>query len=257
MPEWNSELYLKFEAERTRAAADLLSHVRDLAPRTIVDLGCGPGNSALILQQRFPESSIVGVDRSNNMLIVARLRAPTAEFVLQDLEDWRPEGAPDLVFANAALHFAKDHRALIVRLVHDLAPGGVLAVQMPNNTHEASHALMRMISADGPWMDRLLPIAKTRTPIAPAEEYYRLLAPLCAEVEIWETTYIHPVSGPERIVEWFEGAELRPFLAPLTAAEREEFLARYRAELEVSYERQPDGRVLLRYPRLFFVARAK
>jgi trans-aconitate 2-methyltransferase len=257
LTEWNTELYLKFETERNRAAADLIAHIRDIEPRSIVDLGCGPGNSSLLLQRRFPEGAILGVDRSNNMLIVARLRAPTADFVLEDLETWRPASPPDLIYANAALHFAADHRALIERLMRDLAPGGVLAVQMPNNTHEASHALMRMISAEGPWADRLLPIAKTRIPIAPPDEYYRLLAPLSAEVEIWETTYIHPVEGPERIVEWFEGAELRPFLDPLTQDEREEFLARYRAELEFSYERQPNGQVLLRYPRLFFVARAK
>jgi trans-aconitate 2-methyltransferase len=255
--DWNSELYMKFEAERNRAASDLLAHVRDLSPKSIVDLGCGPGNSAQLLATRFPEASILGVDSSNNMLIVAQLRAPAARFMLDDLEHWRPSDAPDLIFANAALHFATDHYGLIERLVSYLAPGGVLAVQMPNNTHQASHALMRMISAEGPWVDRLLPVAKTRALIGPPEEYFRLLRPLCAHVEIWQTSYIHPVAGPEKIVEWFEGAELRPFLNPLTADERAEFLARYRAELEATYERQPTGEVLLHYPRLFFVATAK
>jgi trans-aconitate 2-methyltransferase len=255
--DWNSELYLKFEEERTRAARDLLSRVPDFEPKSVVDLGCGPGYSTLLLRSRFPEAAILGVDHSCNMLNVARLRVPSATFQQEDIARWRPQASPDFLFANAALHFVPDHYALIQRLVSMLAPGGVIAVQMPNSTHQASHALMRMISAEDPWADRLLPIAKTRPPIAPPEEYYRLLIPLCASVDIWETSYVHPVAGPDQIVEWFEGAELRPFLDPLTEEERAIFLSRYREELAASYARQPDGRLLLHYPRLFFVARAK
>ncbi len=255
--EWNSGLYLKFEEERTRAARDLLWRVPDFEPKTVVDLGCGPGNSTLLLRSRFPYAAMLGIDNSSNMLGVAQQRVPSATFIQADIAQWRPQEPPDLLFANAALHFVPNHYALIQRLMSMLAPGGFIAAQMPNSTHQASHALMRMISAEGPWADRLLPIAKTRPPIGPADEYYRLLTPLCASVDIWETSYVHPVAGPDQIVEWFEGAELRPFLDPLTEDERATFLTRYREELEASYDRQPDGRLLLHYPRLFFVARAK
>lgn len=252
--DWNSELYMKFENERTRAARDLLSQICGMTPSRIFDLGCGPGNSTQLLLRMFPQARVVGLDSSTNMLRVARARAPGAEFVRGDIESWRPNESVDLIFANAALHFAPDHYELIMRLMSFLPEGGCLAVQMPNNMHEVSHALMRMVAADSPWADRLVPIAKTRAIIGPPDEYYRLLRPLCAKLDIWQTTYIHPVDGPERIVEWFEGSELRPFLKPLSSAESEAFLARYRAELDKAYERQPDGMVLLRYPRLFFVA---
>ncbi len=254
MGDWNSELYMKFENERTRAAGDLLAQLWAMTPKTVFDLGCGPGNSTQLLSRVFPTAQVVGVDNSANMLRVARFRQPDAQFLEQDIELWRPDEPVDLIFANAALHFAPDHYGLIRRLVSYLSEGGRLAVQMPNNMHEVSHALMRMISADGPWADRLVPIAKTRAVIGPPDEYYRLLTPLCAKLDIWQTTYIHPVDGPERIVEWFEGSELRPFLKPLSESEREAFLTRYRAELAKAYERQPNGKVLLRYPRLFFVA---
>ena len=257
MQDWNAELYMKFEEERTRAARDLLSRVPDFGPKSIVDLGCGPGNSALLLRGRFPAAAILGIDKSSNMLEVARRRVPSATFINEDIAQWRPQAPPDFLFANATLHFVPDHYALIQRLVSMLAPGGIIAAQMPNSTHQASHALMRMISAEDPWADRLLPIAKTRPPIGPADEYYRLLTSLCASVDIWETSYVHPVAGPDQIVEWFEGAELRPFLDPLSEEERATFLSRYREELEASYDRQPDGRLLLHYPRLFFVARTK
>ena len=254
MGDWNSELYMKFERERTRAARDLLAQISDIKPKTVFDLGCGPGNSTELLVDAFPEARIVGVDDSPNMLAVAGKRVPRAQFLLEDIDAWTPDEPIDLIFANAVLHFAKNHYKLIQRLAGCLNEGGWLAVQMPNNMQEVSHALMRMISADGPWSDRLVPIAKTRAVIGPPEEYYRLLRPICRQLDIWQCTYIHPVDGPDRIVEWFEGAELRPFLKPLSPPERESFLARYREGLAESYGRQPDGEVLLRYPRLFFVA---
>jgi trans-aconitate 2-methyltransferase len=252
--DWDSVLYMKFENERTRAAGDLLAQVPDKTPRIIFDLGCGPGNSTELLRRRFPDASLIGVDTSMNMLQVARQRVSGAQFIKEDIEFWHPNQKVDLIFANAALHFVPDHYELMARLMSYLTEGGCLAVQMPNNMQEVSHALMRMVSADGPWADRLVPIAKTRAIIGPPEEYYSLLTPLCRHLDIWQTTYIHPVDGPERIVEWFEGAELHPFLKPLSSSEREAFLARYRAELAEAYAPQPNGKFLLRYPRLFFVA---
>jgi trans-aconitate 2-methyltransferase len=126
---------------------------------------------------------------------------------------------------------------------------------MPDNIHEISHALMRMVAADGPWADRLVPIAKTRTLVGPVESYYELLQGCCAQLDIWHTTYVHPLQSVNDIVRWFEGSALRPFLKALDSAERQAFLARYGAELAAAYPLQSDGRVLLRYPRLFIVLR--
>jgi len=254
MGDWSSALYLKFERERTRAARDLLLQLPAYDPPTIYDLGCGPGNSTELLAKTFPNARIVGVDSSEEMLIAARARVSNATFFAQRVEDWRPDGKAGLIFANAVLQFVPDHEALMPRLASYLVEGGWLAVQMPRNVHEVSHALMRMVAADGPWADRLVPIAKTRPVIGSAEDYYQLLAPSSAQFEIWQTAYVHPLDGPKGIVEWFEGSALRPFLDPLHPEEREAFLARYEEELAAVYPRQSNGKVLLQYPRLFFIA---
>lgn len=251
--DWNSELYLKFEDERTRAARDLLARVPLCETKLVFDLGCGPGNSTQLLTMNFPGAVVVGVDRSDNMLARARARVPAATFLKEDIEYWRPPEQADLIFANAALHFLPDHRRLMTDLLAALPPGGRLAVQMPNNTHELSHAAMRMVAADGPWASRLVPIAKSLTVIGAPDEYYNLLAPLCRAIDIWQTVYIHPLEGPQGVVEWFEGSGLRPFLDLLSPVESADFLARYRERLAQAYPRQPNGKVLLRYPRLFFV----
>lgn len=253
-PDWDPGLYSKFEHERTLAARDLLRRVPLGSARIVTDLGCGPGNSAELLVRRFAGAAITGLDTSEAMLAAARERVPAARFLKADIADWTPDEAPDLIFANAALHFLPDHHTLFPRLMAWLAPGGVLATQMPSTARESSHALMRMVAAEGPWSSRLLPIAKTRPVISEFEDYYRWLLPVASRIEIWMTTYVHAFDGAGGIADWFAGSALRPFLELLADDERCEFLARYREGLRDAYPAQPDGKVLLAYPRLFIVA---
>ena len=72
---------------------------------------------------------------------------------------------------------------------------------------------------------------------------------------MWETTYLHALAGEDAVAQWAMGTSLRPFLAPLPADLREEFLAAYRAALAPSYPRRPDGTTLLPFRRFFLVAR--
>jgi trans-aconitate 2-methyltransferase len=256
MRDWNSELYLKFERERAQAARDLLSRIPPLAPHKIVDLGCGPGNSAAILSLFYRCGDIVGVDVSPAMIKAARERLPAARFVQADLREWEPNSRVDLIFANAALHFAENHDKLLPKLLSFLNPGGVLAVQMPNVLQDPAHALMRMVAVDGPWTEKLAPIAKSRAAIGGIDDYYAWLAPHVRLIELWQTTYIHPLNGHGEVIDWFAGSALLPFLDKLDDGETEAFLAQYRRELEMAYLPQDDGKVLLHYPRLFFVAQA-
>ena len=250
---WDAALYLKFEEERTQPARDLLARIR-VPARRIIDLGCGPGTSTQLLAARFPEAEIVGIDNSDEMLAEARRRLPGVAFERRDISAWRPTFAPDLIFANTALQWLPNHHELLPRLMSFLAEDGRLAIQMPDNRQEPSHALMRMVAADGPWADRLVPVAKTRGLINIYSDYYRWLRPLSRTVEIWQTTYVHPLPGVGAVVDWFRGSALRPFLNPLDACERVEFIARYMRGLAESYPAEPDGRLLFLYPRLFVVA---
>jgi trans-aconitate 2-methyltransferase len=145
------------------------------------------------------------------------------------------------------------HDRLMPRLFDQVAPGGVLAVQMPRNHDFATHRLMRQVAAGGAWRDRLADARET-SPVRPPEFYYDLLAPRAAGFMIWETNYIQIMNGVEAIIAWLHGTGLRPFLARLTAVERPVFLDRYAALLAEEYKAQADGKILLPYPRLFFIA---
>ena len=252
MSDWSPSTYLKFEDERTRPARDLLAQVPLTAPKTIVDMGCGPGNSTELLAERYPQAHVTGLDNSPNMLAEARKRLPAATFAQADAHTWTPEPGTDLVFANAIYQWVPEHLTQLPRVLAALPPGGVLAVQMPDNLAEPSHVLMRHIAAEGPWAAQLRDAA--RLPLPPVRTYYDALRPVGARVDIWHTAYNHVLESPEAIVEWVQGTGLRPFVDPLTPEHREEFLARYLAHIAQAYPRTTDGKVLLRFPRLFIVA---
>lgn len=254
--EWSAQRYTTFEHERTRPVRDLLAAVPDpAAGAPAIDLGCGPGNSTEALLQRFPGAAVIGLDSSPDMIAAARERLPGVPFRLADIAAWDDPGPFGLVLANAVLQWLPDHAALLPRLLHRLGPGGSLAVQMPDNLDEPAHRLMRDVAADGPWAPLLADAAGRRTPMATAGEYYAMLRPHCSRVDVWRTTYHHPLAGgADAVVDWFRGSGLRPFLAPLDAAQAAAFLARYRAGIAQAYPAQGDGTVLLPFPRLFLVA---
>src|SRR4051812_35396134 len=148
---WNPTLYRRFEDERTRPAEDLLARVPLERATHVVDLGCGPGNSTQLLHERVAAARVTGTDTSAAMLQSARERLPLCQFELADVSSWQPQVAPDLIFANAVLHWVPAHEQLFPRLFSLLSPGGVLAVQMPDNLDEPSHRSMREVASVGPW----------------------------------------------------------------------------------------------------------
>jgi trans-aconitate 2-methyltransferase len=250
---WSAAQYLKFEDERTRPALDLLSHVPDLAVATAVDIGCGPGNSTELLAARFPSARVVGIDTSADMLAAARKRLPSLTFAEADVATWMPEAPVDLMFANAVFQWVPDHLAVLARLIGGLAPGGVLAMQVPDNLNEPSHVLMREVAVSAPFASRFAtPVA--RDPIPPVGAYYDRLKPLVARLDVWRTTYHHVLAGPAEIVEWVKGTGLRPYLERLDADERPAYLAAYQSAIASAYPAQFDGRVIFPFPRLFVVA---
>nr|WP_294504352.1 trans-aconitate 2-methyltransferase [uncultured Rhodopila sp.] len=252
---WSARQYSSFEAERTRPVRDLLSAVPLSEIERAVDLGCGPGNSTEVLAALYPGAIVSGVDSSPDMIEAARKRMPGVRFELADLSTWDEAGPFGVILANAVLQWVPGHETLMPRLVARLAPGGSLAVQMPDNLDEPAHRLMRDVAASGPWAEKLSRAAGARTARAGAEYYYALLKPHAARVDVWQTTYYHVLAGgPDAVVEWFKGTGLRPFLSPLDTDEAAAYLAEYRAGIALAYPPLPDGSVLLPFPRLFIVA---
>ena len=254
MLDWNPALYRRYEDERTRPAQELLARVPLDRAANVADLGCRPGNSTELLALRFPSARVVGIDNSEAMLASARQRLPQAQFSHGDIADWAPDVAPDLIYANAALQWVPGHERLIPRLFALLAPGGVLAIQMPDNRHEPTHRLVREVAAEAPWAQAIGDADRLRTDLLPIGGYYDLLVPHAARVDVWHTVYQHPMASAAAIVEWVRATGLKPFVNRLPAAQHAGYLAEYERRVDAAYPPHADGRRLLAFPRMFIVA---
>ncbi len=229
-PTWDAAQYLHFAEERTRPCRELAARVAVTAPRHVIDLGRGPGNSTQVLAGRWPEADLAGLDSSPEMIDAARRSAPERRWVVKDIHDWIATNTAlfDVIFSNAALQWVPDHSTIFPRLMGHVAPGGALAVQMPNNIDAPAHRAARSLAASPQWRDRFPGGGVREWHVHAPEFYYDLLAPKAARIDLWQTEYVQVMAGPEAIVEWYKGTGLRPYLTALgNAADREQFLSAY------------------------------
>ncbi|MBV8977855.1 MAG: trans-aconitate 2-methyltransferase [Alphaproteobacteria bacterium] len=249
---WDPKVYLDFEDERTRPAAELLARVPQKSPEHVIDLGCGPGNSTALLARRWPKSKLEGLDSSEAMLDQARRSAIRATWHSGDIPSWKPAKRYDVIYANAALHWLDKQDELLRRLMSYLEPKGVLAFQVPVNFNEPSHRLMREVAAEGPWAARLKNVRNMV--LGTAEGYYDVLEPLTAALDIWQTTYLQVLTGDDAVYRWVSGTGLRPFLNALEGSEREAYVREYKSRLAAAYPARASAKTLFPFQRLFVVA---
>lgn len=255
---WDAAQYLKYSDERSRPFFDLLARVNKENAGLIVDLGCGPGNLTRTLVDRWPLARVVGVDNSVEMLEQAKpLAIPgRLEFVQADVTSWTPGNPIDLIVSNAAFQWVGDHEALLGRLVNMLAPGGMLAVQMPYHFQNPAHLAIEEVKTDPRWSALLKGVGLHQQSVMPIAWYVERLYDLGVAVDAWQTTYIHVLTGDNPVLEWFKGSALRPLIKKLDPQQEREFLDVLGERLRVAYP--PRGNVtLLPFPRLFFVATAE
>ncbi len=257
MPSWAPQEYLQFEKERTRPARDLVARIALDHPRTVVDLGCGPGNSTAVLAERWPLAKITGLDNSSAMLERARQQFSQHEWISGDIGEWAAaaDGDYDVVFSNAALQWAPGHEVLYPRLLGHVRSRGVLAIQTPANMNAPAHRIMRDLASSAKWRNRFGPGDVREWHVHDAGFYYDVLSPVAKNIDLWETEYMHVMPDTRAIAEWYKGTGLRPFLDALSEDEyRDQFVQDYESALRDAYTARADGRVLFPFRRLFLIA---
>lgn len=248
---WNPEQYLRFGDERARPFRELTARIGADAPRRVADLGAGPGTQTALLTQRWPEAEVIAVDSSPEMIARAGT-VPGVRAERGDLRDWEPPAPLDVLVTNAALQWVPGHLEILPHLVSLLAPGGWLAMQVPGNFEEPSHALRRDLAAEEPYAEHLHSIASPSS--HDAATYLAALQQLGLEVDAWETTYLHVLHGPDPVFEWVSGTGARPTLQALPSPLREQFVTEFTARLREAYPDHGYG-VVLPFRRIFAVGR--
>ncbi len=206
---WNPDQYNRFSNDRSRPFFDLLGRVGAESPRSVVDLGCGPGNLTVSLATRWPHARVVGIDSSPEMISKAPADGGVT-FEIGDIATWSPAGDTDVVITNAALQWVPSHRELLRRWADALPSGAWLAWQVPGNFDAPSHALIRDVIRDGPWAARFAGAARALEPVGTATEYAELLLDAGWSADTWETTYSHVLHGDDAVLEWVRGTTLGP-----------------------------------------------
>lgn len=251
MSEWNSEQYIKFQTERTQPVEDLIAKL-SITPKTVLDIGCGPGNSTERLKRHFKEADVLGVDASPNMLEKAKKTHPDLKFVYGHIpDDLQKFERFDLVFSNACLHWIPNHQTLFPAIMNKVNAGGVFAAQMPMVHTADFYRLLHRFLEQPRWKKlQHLCFFSDFTP----EKTYDILSQISRKISVWETVYYHILDSHQAVLEWYKGSGLKPYLDALDIAEREVFLNELLSEVEKHFPLRADGSVILKMPRMFFQA---
>ncbi len=248
---WDPAHYLQFADDRSRPFLDLVARIQG-EPRSIVDLGCGPGHLTAVLRTRWPEATIHGVDSSQEMIDRAVADDPHATYEVADVSAWSPAADVDAIVSNALFQWVPDQLGVIERLTSHVAPGGTFALQVPNNYAGPSHTLLHEISSRGPYASHTEHLHADRA--TQPESYLELFSRLGWLADVWETTYLHVLHGEDPVFDWISSTGARPVIQALPEGLREEFTDEYKGALRVAYPHTPHGTVF-RFERVFAVAR--
>jgi trans-aconitate 2-methyltransferase len=247
---WNPDQYHKFQTERSAPFDDLLKLV-DIRPHLkVVDLGCGTGELTRRLADALPESEVLGLDSSPQMLAKAdSIKRAGLTFELGDQATL--SGTWDLIFSNAALQWSENHRQLIDHLYGRLAQGGQIAVQVPSNHTHISHRLIIETAREEPFQSALNGFVRI-APVLPVDEYAQLLFDLGAEgILVFEKVYAHVLENSDAVAEWVSGTALVPYFERLDT-EKEAFLDIIQKKFRAA---MPGSPVFYPFKRTLFSAR--
>jgi trans-aconitate 2-methyltransferase len=255
---WNAKTYIQFLELRTRPARDLLAAIpNDFQPKTVYDLGCGPGNSTILLKNRWPHAKVTGLDSSLNMLEAAKAAYPDIDFIQGDIARFSPNEKIDCLFANASLQWLGEHETLIPKLLQWLNSGGIFGIQMPNNFHSPSHqVIINILQNNTAWQPFLknLRYGVLTEPLYQLPWYYDLLTKSGASaLQIWETEYFQEMPDPQEIFDWIKGTALRPVLSAMDTDNQSKVASAYVKAIGKAYPIQKNNKILLPFRRIFMI----
>jgi trans-aconitate 2-methyltransferase len=247
---WNPDKYHQFQNERSAPFYDLLKLVEIRPGPRVADLGCGTGQLTRHLADTLPDSEVLGLDASPQMLERTREFARSGlQFELGDQA--KLEGEWDLIYSNAALQWSDNHEQLIPSLFNRLASGGQIAVQVPSNHNSKVHMTITEVARREPFVSVLGGWTR-QSPVLSIEIYAELLFREGAqEILVFEKVYPHVLDNADAILDWISGTALVPYFERL-GGQKDDFAFQIQKELRKVLPGEP---VFYPFRRTFFSAR--
>ncbi|HUP39813.1 MAG TPA: methyltransferase domain-containing protein [Vicinamibacterales bacterium] len=244
MNRWTSDSYRTHAAYVPTLGAAVFDLLTPRVGERILDIGCGEGS--LTEKIAAAGATVVGVDASADMVAAARARGLDARLI--DAERLAFAREFDAVFSNAALHWVRDHDAMLDGVHRALKPGGRFVAEFGGHGNIAAiQVAIRSVLAHRGWKTNV-----HRYYATPAEYTMRLEAHGFAVGQI--DLIPRPTPLPTGMRGWLETFE-RATLDALTPDQRESFLQEVedllREEVCDSY-----GNWTAHYMRLRFLATA-
>jgi trans-aconitate methyltransferase len=121
-----------------------------LAPRRIMDYGCGTGGAVPLLLGQFNAESVVGVDTSVKLIERAKHEHTSWQTVFQQTQEYCPEEERELVYCNGVFHHIPvASRPMAAQYIwRSLKPGGYLAFWENNPWNPGTRYVMSRIPFD-------------------------------------------------------------------------------------------------------------
>jgi trans-aconitate 2-methyltransferase len=129
----NSVKYAQNSNTQQSWARDLLQEIQLRGNEAILDVACGNGKITADFAKTLPNSRVVGIDSSAEMVAYASRTYPSTlypnlSFDRTDAQSLHFQQEFDLCFSNATLHWVDDHQAFLRRASQVLKSGGRLMI---------------------------------------------------------------------------------------------------------------------------------
>ena len=224
--DFDGERYKQASSQQKAWGRGLISELELRGDERILDLGCGNGTLTAELAELAPGCSVLGIDSSESMIETARRDHAGANlrFELCDINTIDFEFEFNMVFSNAALHWVKNHRRLLVNVYRSLKDRGTVRFQFAGdgNCSNLIAVLQEAIAEkdyagyfeefEWPWY---MPAVK---------QYRELLDEVAfAEKQVWSQNGDKYFESVEEMVRWIDQPSLVPFLRHVNETDRQRF----------------------------------
>jgi trans-aconitate methyltransferase len=246
MYKWNAEDYSKSSSGQFKWGKELIDKLDLKGSESVLDIGCGDGKITAAIAGIVNKGSAIGIDSSKEMIDFAKQSYPADQYTnlyfrLLDATELDYTEEFDVVYSNAALHWVKDHVAVLNGIKRGLKPGGRALIQMGGKGNAGEElALLHELIKTEKWKKYFADIEFPWQFYSP-DDYFPLVVKSGLKpdrIELIKKDMVH--QGDDGIRGWIRSAWL-PYTQRVPAGKRDEFIDDYLSLLSSNFPPDLNG----------------